>query len=304
MILLEQGNRVLGETVLEKLKPSDPTAKREPMDVRLCDFDDVQYRVFVDPNNRNVLQVSIALPCWNDIKNVGGQDALNTHYSGLAAAEAAAGFDVTLNIDLDNLPAAPEVIVEKVKMLKTNLVGGPFYRFLQNLNKGGAALDPFKFSLRSDTTVYFFSGSDRVTLVYSVDFTERVDLAVAKVFLQEFEDTRRHLGSAPPCSFSVNPPMEMKAFNITEPQPGKLGFLSFALLKSHVDNNKLDRVVATLQSFRNYLQYHIKCSKSFFHARMRARVQSLLKVLNRAKQEQEDGPKRLLSGKYFVRKDR
>lgn len=38
-------------------------------------------------------------------------------------------------------------------------------------------------------------------------------------------------------------------------------------------------------TFRNYLQYHIKCSKAFMHTRMRIRVESLLQVLNRAKQK-------------------
>jgi len=70
-----------------------------------------------------------------------------------------------------------------------------------------------------------------------------------------------------------------------------------------VDGPKLERVVGALQNFRTYLQYHIKCSKTYFHARMRARVVSLLKVLNRAKQDQGDNqPKRLMSGKYFTRK--
>jgi len=189
-------------------------------------------------------------------------------------------------------------------MLKTNIMGGVFIRFLTNLAKGGPALEPFKFNMRPDTQVFVLSGADRVTAIYQLDFTERVDIAVAKVFLTEFEDSRRHLQQAPVCSFNVNPPLEMKQFGITEPQ-GKLGFLSFTLLKNHVDTPvKLDKAVAALHMFRNYLQYHIKCSKTYFHARMRARVQSLLKVLNRAKQEQEDQPKRLLSGKYFVRKDR
>lgn len=302
MILLEPGNRVLTETVSALFKISDPTAKRDPIDVRLCDFDEVQYRVTVDPNARNIMTVSISLPCWNEIKDMGGIELLNTTYAGLST-DAVSGYDVTLKFDFENLPAPADELIKKVNYLKANLLGSVFQRFLSNLLKGGAAAEPFKFSMRPDTHIYFFPGADRVTTIFSLDFTERVDRAVAKVFLQEFEDTRRHLGAAPPCAFTVNPPLEMKHFGITEPQGNQLGYLSFALLKNHVDNNKLDRAVMTLQTFRNYLQYHIKCSKTFFHARMRARVVSLLKLLNRAKQEQEDQPKRLLSGKYFVRKE-
>lgn len=46
---------------------------------------------------------------------------------------------------------------------------------------------------------------------------------------------------------------------------------------------KRAKTANALQSFRTYLQYHIKCAKSYFHSRMRKRCNDLLKVLNRAK---------------------
>jgi actin related protein 2/3 complex subunit 2 len=301
MILLEAGNRVLAETVAQRVKPSDPTAKREPLLSILCDFDDVAYKVEVDKAALNLIKVSMSMPFFNQIKNLGVSDVLATTYKDMVGATEN-GYDVTLHIDLDKLPGTPDDVIQKVKMLKTNVVGAPFARYLGNILKSGAAsLEAAKFSLRQDTNVFLVSGQERATIIFGIDFRERVDLAVAKIFLHEFEDARRHLQAAPPCTFSANPPAELKQFGITEPQ-GQLGFLSFAILKSHVDNNKLDRVVAALQNFRTYLQYHIKCSKTYFHARMRARVVSLLKVLNRAKQDQGDQPKRLMSGKYFKQK--
>ena len=44
-----------------------------------------------------------------------------------------------------------------------------------------------------------------------------------------------------------------------------------------------DATISQIQLFRDYLHYHIKCSKAYMHSRMRARVQAFLKVLNRAK---------------------
>jgi len=300
MILLEAGNRILGETVAEKIK-NESKEKREPVDVRLCDFDDVMYRVVIDAATRNIMQVSIALPCWPAIKSAGGQDALDTHYKGLSI-DPIQGYDITLQIDLDNLPVPAAELTQKLTMLKANLIGGVFYRFFNNLVKGGAALEPFHFDLRSDTKIYILPASDRVTVIFSIDFYDRFDTSIAKVFLQEFVESRRHLGNAPPCNFGLNPPLEMKNWGITEPQ-GKLGFISFALMKNHVDGAKLDRAVWSLQSFRNYVQYHIKCSKAYFHSRMRARVRNLLKVLNRAKTDQdESAPKKTITGRTFVRK--
>ncbi len=70
-------------------------------------------------------------------------------------------------------------------MLKTNLVGGVFARYLNALLSGGAASHPFKLTkLHTDTTIYIFPSNDRVTVIFTIGFNERVDVAVAKVFLQ------------------------------------------------------------------------------------------------------------------------
>lgn len=62
--------------------------------------------------------------------------------------------------------------------------------------------------------------------------------------------------------------------------------------------------VQLVQYFRDYLHYHIKCSKAYMHCRMRAKVESWLKVLNRAKPEfdAKDKEKKTASGKTFTRK--
>ncbi len=147
------------------------------------------------------------------------------------------------------------------------------------LNQGKAA-DPVKLSMspRNDTVIYFFPKADRCTLVYALDFHQKSDLVIGKVFLNAFVEARRTVNTAPICQFDVKPPMEMKHFNITEPQ-GTVGFLAITLLKEHVSSTaKKDTAVAMLHMLRNYVQYHIKCSKSFFHQRMRARVVALLQV--------------------------
>ena len=39
--------------------------------------------------------------------------------------------------------------------------------------------------------------------------------------------------------------------------------------------------------FRDFLHYNIKCAKAYLHSRLRQRTTSFIKVLNRAKPEQE-----------------
>lgn len=43
-----------------------------------------------------------------------------------------------------------------------------------------------------------------------------------------------------------------------------------------------ERTINLIHTLRNYLHYHIKCSKAYLHMRMRAKTVEFLKVLNRA----------------------
>jgi len=305
MILLEPGNRILAETITAQILGTGDAkadAKREPIDVRLCDFDDVSYRVVIDAKTKNLLTVSMALPAFREIKDLGAQDAVTKTF-GDKAVSAIDNFDVSIQVNLDTEDKKEEII-KKITLIKSTVIGGVFRHFYTKLQKGEAPAAPFKFDLRRDTTIYFIPDKDRVITVFGLDFKEKVDRAVAKVFMNEFVDARKNIGFAPPTAWGVTPPAELKAFGITEPIPGTLGFISFAILKDHVAKEEtLTRVIDVLQGFRNYVQYHIKCAKSYFHSRMRARAKELLKVLNRAKQVDPDGEKvkKTITGRTFTR---
>ncbi len=129
------------------------------------------------------------------------------------------------------------------------------------------------------------------------------------MFLREFGDVRRDpaVQLAPVVSFSKNVPMELEGVAVEEGEG--VCYISFALFKRHLDD-KAEASVSAICQFRNYLHYHIKCSKvlfaffllasqalmlcdhlephsdcgqAFMHMRMRKRVDDLLTVLNRAK---------------------
>lgn len=307
MLLLNPANKILADTVGNRIRGDDADeadAKGGEMDVRLCDFDDVTYHVRVASKEADSVQLSMSVPFYDAIKEHGAADELKAAFGDTVADEPADGQSLTLDVKLDgsNLPCDRAEFVDRVGMLRATVVGGVFKKYLGAVAEGTKP-EPFRFEMRHDTTVYFAPGDDRVVVIYEFSFTERVDQVVASVFMKEFAESRRRLGEAPPCSFSHNPPAELAQFGVTEPT-GSLGFISFAMLKTHVNSpEKVSKAAGSLQMFRNYLQYHIKCSKSYFHARMRARVRVLLKVLNRAKQEQDEGKeKKTISGKTFTRK--
>lgn len=296
MILLEPGNRILEECVSSQIMAEGP---RTPCDVRLCDFDDVSYHIQVDQDHLDVLKLSMNLPCFSYIDGKGGNDALDRIY-GKYKADVEPGYHITLNINIPEVEDKAKT-VKDLSLLKSNITGSVFDHFFTQLAEKQAPAEPFKFDLRGDTTVYFCPRDDRCTVVFAVDFTEHVDKVLAKVFMQEFVDARKKIGRAPPCAWGANPPNELQAFGITENTAGTLGYISFAVLPGHVTPGKKEVVVSVLQTFRTYLQYHIKCSKSHFHARMRNRVRELLKVLNRAKVDEEKKEKKTAGGKTFKR---
>jgi len=293
MILLEPGNRILEQSIQSQIEAT----KREAIDIRLHDFDDVSYRLVVDKNNTDLMKLSINIPPFQQFKDKGGQAAVDKYY-GEFKGPAEVGFDITLHIKFADIKDVAATVT-KLSLVKSKITGGVFDYFFSAL-MADQKVDKFKFDLRPDTTIFMCPRSDRVTVVFEVNFQVKMDQVIAQVMLKEFVQSRKNIGRAPPCTWEANPPEELKEFGITT-NKGCLGYMSFAILKSHLEKDKKDVVIAVLQTFRTYLQYHIKMAKSHFHSKMRKRVVELIKVLNRAKVPDLKKEKKTAAGKTFKR---
>lgn len=105
---------------------------------------------------------------------------------------------------------------------------------------------------------------------------------------KEFVDARRlpSIQNAPQVLYSPrDPPLEIRhlpGLRKTE----DIGYVTFVLFPRHFSNAIVaSGTISHIQLFRDYLHYHIKCSKAYMHSRMRHRVTEFQKVLNRAKTE-------------------
>uniref|UniRef100_A0A671P0S9 Arp2/3 complex 34 kDa subunit n=1 Tax=Sinocyclocheilus anshuiensis TaxID=1608454 RepID=A0A671P0S9_9TELE len=108
------------------------------------------------------------------------------------------------------------------------------------------------------------------------------------VFLcvQEFKEGRRASHTAPQVLFSHRePPLELKDTDATVGD--NIGYITFVLFPRHTNANTRDNTINLIHTFRDYLHYHIKCSKAYIHTRMRAKTSDFLKVLNRARPDAE-----------------
>ena len=119
---------------------------------------------------------------------------------------------------------------------------------------------------------------------------------------QEFREGRKGNPSSPQVLFShKEPPAEVANM------PGALtgdnvGYITFVLFPRHLDPKNCENTIDLIHQFRDYLHYHLKCCKAYLHTRMRARSAALLKILNRAKPENENKQRKTISGRSFVRK--
>jgi actin related protein 2/3 complex subunit 2 len=210
------------------------------------------------------------------------------------------GYDVAVEFDCDNL-ANPEATLDAVSNIKRHFVGGPMDKAFATLaSKKGEVSEAVVLNYRKNESVFICPSSSKVTVVFLVDFEIPTDKALARVFLQEFVEAQRTVRTAPPVSYSREPPREVAGM-VSSYNPDAAGFISFALEERHVSGNRKDVAVTMLAGFRNYLHYHIKCSKTYLHMRMRKRVAGWLQVLNRAVPELET-EKKVASGKAFTRK--
>ncbi|KOB73956.1 Actin related protein 2/3 complex subunit 2, partial [Operophtera brumata] len=84
------------------------------------------------------------------------------------------------------------------------------------------------------------------------------------------------------------PPLELVD---TDARVGdNISYVTFVLFPRHTCASARDNTIDLLHMFRDYLHYHIKCSKVYVHSRMRAKAGDLLKVLNRARPQNSSRP--------------
>jgi len=299
MLLLEYHNKIIEDTLLERFNITD--GKFESIDAIIADFDAVTFHLWADQNSKNLINISVSVKCFGELKKYNVDDILRKQYSNLLT-DTEQGYDVTLQVDCANPPQDKAGFARNVALLKRHIFAAPFYKVFSDieLKKPGNLIEiPY----RDDEAVYLKPESDRCIVIFSITFRDPDDLVLAKVFLQEYADARKTMSNAPSVTYSQKePPLELKGVRNLRVGSAQ-GFVSFVLFAPHIAAAKKERTIDNIMTFRNYLHYHLKCSKAFLHTRMRNRVRTFLQVLNRAKSEPESKEKKTITGRSFKRAD-
>ncbi|GAA5941241.1 Arc35p [Sporobolomyces koalae] len=319
MLSLEPANRYLADTLTEKYV--NPTS----LDQSFVDFDSVRYHLWT-PNTKvkTQLLLSMDVPCWSELESFGARDVLEREYKSLLlpAAETEHGYSVSFMIDLEQAPQQQEerqALITSISLLKRNALAAPFERAFaihkdleaQPVREGeeDPKQDVMAIHYRPEEAIYLIPSRDRVTCIFSTIFKEETDRILGRVFLQEFVDARRRPScqTAPQVLYSNRePPLEIRHLSGLD-RTEKAGYVTFVLFPRHMTAQTSDSTITQIQLFRDYLHYHIKCSKAYLHSRLRVRTNEFLKVLNRAKPDQsliEDGKakdRKTASGRSFIR---
>jgi actin related protein 2/3 complex subunit 2 len=299
-LLLEYFNRIILETLQARM---DPNSEKEVLDVVLADFDGVKMHLSnLNANQRNIVTLSISWRCIPTLLKNGGNEDLKAVYGSMVQSSPEQGYDLSIQFDIDNLPGNKEKFPESASLLKRHLMAAPLKRAFAAAEKN-QNFSMMSIEYREGEAIYIKAEPERVTVVFSIMFKDADDQVFAKIFLQEFIDAKRNnvVNNPPALSFSTKEaPGEIKG------QPGVkegegYGFVTFVLFGLHIKNG--DKTINTIQTFRDYLHYHIKCSKAYLHNRMRLKVEAFLQVLNRAKPtDAAPKEKKTAAGKTFTRK--
>jgi len=282
MILLEVENRGVFDALSNHFASAREKGKFDHVNARICDFDGCIYHLYSPEGARDRLELSFEIAFYDQLERHGASDKLKAVYGQFLQK---VGKTIVLSFPLAAIPENFEQLARDAARLKRNCFAAVFEKYFQ-AQASGNQIQRAVIHFREGESVYVEAKSDRVTVIFSTTFREKDDIVVGGVFLQEFKEGRRASATAPQVLFSTKePPSELRG---TDARSGEdVGYITFVLLPRHFADGTREKTIDLIHTFRNYLHYHIKCSKAYINSRMRNKTSDFLKVLNRARPEAE-----------------
>ena len=295
MLLISYENTLLQSILTERLLANPPPPPTS-IDQVAADFDGVTFHIST-PQSKSQILVSLQVKCYKELVAYGAEQILQREY-GSYVTSPEAGYDFSIQIDMDNLPPSQqerEELVRRVSLLKRNVMAAPFEKAFAEFDElseeaakytseaapqgvaEGAEVKAIHY--REEEAFYIKASHDRVTVIFSTIFKDEVDRIFGKVFLQEFVDARRRaIQNAPQVLFRSDPPLELQGMRGVGKtgEKGEIGFITFVLFPRHLQKARRAENISHIQTFRDYFHYHIKASKAYIHSRMRRRTADFL----------------------------
>ena len=68
MLLLDYHNKIVEDTLIERLSNPPEEGKYESVEITIADFDGVIFHIFTDQNSKNLLNVSVSIKCFRQLQ--------------------------------------------------------------------------------------------------------------------------------------------------------------------------------------------------------------------------------------------
>ena len=258
MLLLDYQNVLIQSILTERFSGAPP----QSIDQVVSDFDGVTFHIST-PTSKTQILISLSVKCYRDLLQYGAEAVLQREY-GSYITSPEAGYDFSILVDLEKLPASPEEredLVRRISLLKRNAMAAPFERAFdefsklseeashytsesapQGVKEGGEVM---AIHYREEEAIYIKASHDRVTVIFSTIFRDETDRIFGKVFLQEFVDARRRaIQNAPQVLFRSDPPLELQGMKGvgTTGEKGEVGFVTFGTKLSPLTQSYADQI--------------------------------------------------------------
>lgn len=260
------------------------TMLREDIDVsainvKIPDFDGTLY--VIGGVTDTIIAFTMLSEEAKSIGEAGGYEAIEHYLQGFQSDRSASN-QFSVIIDKAQLPSAKDQrtlavqeIAQKFSTFRSVFLSGPYFKAISAV-KQGLAFQPQQVNIRKTEKLWIIPAESRVTFVFQIFYKDNNDASFARIFLQEFQDSKKQISNAPVISFGNAPPEYISQF-----RPKNEGmFLSLTMLKDQI-TNPIDQA-KWLCGFRQYLTYHVHSCKTYLHMRMRKRTDVLLNALKQA----------------------
>lgn len=277
MILLNSESSIISETL--KLSSSTPVNRLEKLDLIFDDNSGGHFHLHC--KGKKEMRLACKLPAWKEIKKDPRLvEMIKEEYEGLwreGEGEVEDGFDISISCEIEKISTKIDLFAN----LKQKIISLPLKRAFHEDNSA----HPIMIPLSGKDFYAVVQNKDQIVVLFGMNFEDQTDTVLAKVFLQEFYDTRNNrLEDAPVVLYGKEPPKELK--DIIPQTVNELNYLTIVLFPRHYSSPQSQQhLLQTVPFLADYIHYHLKCSKAYLHQRMRAKTGEFLKILNRSKPE-------------------
>ena len=187
---------------------------------------------------------------------------------------------------------------EKLSTLRVKIYSYALEKMLKDvLDK--KTVKPLDFHLNEKNIVHMVPLKDNVMLVYGVDFLQKTDQSLARVFLQELKEAKNHVKNC--INGNVYVELDETPDNIKKidnPKNYSNGLVVFNLFVNKFDTMK--KFLNYFITFREYVQFHIHSIKTFLHIRMNRKGKELIGKLDGCRIIPEPYIKHLESVQFYT----